>query len=125
MKAFTVYLLALCLLSQSFGAVWVLASFYKNRNEIANNRCVLRYEKVNTCKGECVLVKQLRTIKETDSEKTSLKINEYTFLQLPQETLHVALLPFGESMLTMYAIPHKPLACRDGFTATIFQPPIA
>ncbi|MEJ5056404.1 hypothetical protein [Sphingobacterium sp. MYb382] len=125
MKAFTVYILALCLLSQSFGAAWVLASFYKNRNYLAKNLCILRYEKVNTCKGECILVKQLRTLKETDTEKTSLKINEYSFLSLPQENLHLALHWMAESDILLFPTPAKQQACCDGFTTTLFQPPIA
>lgn len=62
---------------QTFKSLWIVSSFHINRNYIAENICINRFDKIPTCKGKCVLDNQLskeqKQNKETwsSTEKTS------------------------------------------------------
>lgn len=54
---------------QSTSNVWIVTSFYINRDYIAKELCINRFDKVPLCKGKCYLEKKM-----SDNEKEEQKI---------------------------------------------------
>lgn len=50
----------LAILVQSSSQLWTEAVFYLNRDYIAKELCVNRFDLIPTCKGSCVLEKKLK-----------------------------------------------------------------
>lgn len=80
MKKGLAYLLLFIFCIQSTQSLWIIASFQINRDYIANNLCINRFDKIPVCKGQCYLNKELD--KEQKDNKKSLTIIEKEVLYL-------------------------------------------
>lgn len=60
MKKLFTYILLAGFVIQSCSQLWVMASFYLNRDYIAENMCVNRFDAIPICKGQCYLEKELQ-----------------------------------------------------------------
>lgn len=76
-KLVTVVLLLLCFMMMNFSRLFILISFYANRNEIVNTYCVNKNNLSLHCNGKCFLMRVLE--KEAQREK---EIHEY-FSKMP------------------------------------------
>lgn len=125
MKRIVVFIIMMCILGQSIGALWALASFYKNQDYIVANQCVLRYEKVNTCKGVCILVKQITNLQDQQKEKPNLKLQDIIPLAVAteQNTLLPYTTDFNETVSKCYGISPDDLY-RSSYSTSIYHPPI-
>ncbi|MEV4884119.1 hypothetical protein MRBLMN1_002633 [Chitinophaga ginsengisegetis] len=65
------------MLLQSTGNCWIVAAFYLNRNYIASELCINRFDLIPVCKGSCFLEKK---IKENDKPEntTGFRLKEIT-----------------------------------------------
>lgn len=59
MKKVIVFFLLFIFTIQSTKSLWIITSFEINRDYIASKLCINRFDKIPTCKGQCVLEKQL------------------------------------------------------------------
>lgn len=68
MKKAGIYCILLLFLIQSTGSLWIISAFYINRDYIAQELCVNRFDKIPVCYGKCYLDKKL-----SDNEKKEQK----------------------------------------------------
>ncbi|MNM98268.1 hypothetical protein D3C81_1107940 [compost metagenome] len=79
-KQFIWILLPLMLL-QSFSTVWVWTVFELNRDYIAKNECINRFnEKALSCRGQCILMKKMREHEEKEQKKLETRIIDVVFI---------------------------------------------
>ncbi len=64
---------------------WIISSFYLNRDFIAENICINRFDKIPTCKGLCYLDSQLSK-EQKETQKSVLKIEKESFFVLTVST---------------------------------------
>ena len=64
MKKTAVYFLLILFVIQSTSNLWIISSFYINRDYIAKELCINRFDKMPVCKGICYLEKKI-----SDNEK--------------------------------------------------------
>lgn len=74
-KIFVIFLLSVILL-QSSSSVMIMAIFYIQRDYIAKNICVNRFDSISVCKGQCYLNKQLKENEKKEHNLPELKLKE-------------------------------------------------
>lgn len=74
MKRILVFLLLLVFTIQITKSFWIISSFHINRDYIAKNICINRFDKIPTCKGQCFLIAELS--KEQKENKANITIAE-------------------------------------------------
>ena len=74
MKKVVVYFLLFIFTIQSTKSLWIITSFQINREYIASNLCINRFDKIPTCKGQCFLTKELN--KEQNENKRNITMIE-------------------------------------------------
>lgn len=87
MKKFVAYILLIGFITQSFSQLWVMTSFYINREYIAENICINRFEAIPVCKGQCYLDDKLKeTENKQEQQLPDVKQNQIQLFQ-PAEFL--------------------------------------
>lgn len=74
MKKVIVLFLLFIFTFQITKSFWIISSFHINRNYIAKNICINRFDKIPTCKGQCFLTKELN--KEQNENNKNITITE-------------------------------------------------
>lgn len=74
MKRILVFLLLLIFTIQITKSLGIIISFHVNRDYIAENICINRFDKIPTCKGQCFLNAELN--KEQKENKTNITVVE-------------------------------------------------
>jgi hypothetical protein len=121
LRIFFSILLSTTLLLSLFSNEIVYITFKINQKEIAKKLCILREQKNNTCKGNCVLRAELKKLNENEKKHA-------TFLKGKAEIVYVT--PTAEYTLsqitytkntknTTYSHSEKPIAVAFPF----FHPP--
>ena len=67
---------------QCLSSFTVLVDFYSNREYIAENICVNRFEAIPICKGQCYLDKQLKKTEKNEKKTSTQKEKEVQNLPL-------------------------------------------
>lgn len=70
MKKVIVIFLLFIFTIQTTKSLWIITSFQINREYIASNLCINRFDKIPTCKGQCFLTKELN--KEQNENKRNI-----------------------------------------------------
>lgn len=70
MKKVIVIFLLFIFTIQTTKSLWIITSFQINRDYIASNLCINRFDKIPTCKGQCFLTKELN--KEQNENKRNI-----------------------------------------------------
>ncbi|MCW8310426.1 hypothetical protein ACR78Z_19365 [Sphingobacterium thalpophilum] len=79
-KQFIWIILPLMLL-QSFSTVWLWTIFELNRDYIARNECINRFnEKALSCRGQCILMKKMREHEEKEQKNLETRIIDVVFI---------------------------------------------
>lgn len=125
MKRIIIVTIALTVLMQSIGALWLFAGFYSNQQYFAQNLCVYKTLEVNTCKGECVLVKILKHAQDQEQNKSEIKWKDISILSVqPVVSVAIEAPPVAE-----YFTLSVPYAAIDQYSflhaSLIFHPPIS
>jgi hypothetical protein len=120
MKRLLCIFLLFVVLFQTTNRLWIIVSFYAQREYIAKNICVNRYKEVATCGGNCFLSKQ---IKENESR-------EERFPDLRQKEVHVFfienlyIIEFSSIIhIPQKAIPAYKTRFLSLFKIPVFHPP--
>ncbi|WP_396191795.1 hypothetical protein [Flavobacterium sp.] len=83
MKKVVVYFLLFIFTIQSTKSLWIITSFQINRDYIASNLCINRFDKIPTCKGQCFLNNELSK-EQKDNKKNLTTIEKDTIFIAPQ-----------------------------------------
>ena len=92
------------ILSQSLSQLFILGSFYLNRDFIAETKCENRFDKIKLCKGHCFLTKELKESEKKaekfpDLKQKELKFTEQGFENISFEFVEVRELFFNAECL--------------------------
>lgn len=83
MKKIVVYILLFIFTIQSTKSLWIITSFQINREYIAENLCINRFDKIPTCKGQCFLNNELSQ-EQKDNKKNLTIIEKESIFIVPQ-----------------------------------------
>jgi len=120
MKKLSSYILLLCFVLQSTAQVWIVTSFYIQRDYIANNLCENRFEPIPICQGHCYLTKQLK-----ENEKQEQKFPD---IKLKEIMLYIQSVSSFQSRIIITKLTDKVLVFDENSTpleviTSIFHPP--
>lgn len=76
MKKIVSILLIAALLAQSTSQLWITVAFNLNRDYIAANLCINRFDAMPLCKGSCFLEEQLNKDQQQQQKLPDLKAKE-------------------------------------------------
>lgn len=76
MKKISIILVIISFAYQTTSNFWILTSFYIQRDYIAENICVNRFDAIPVCKGQCYLTAQLKDNSEKNQNIPKLLQNE-------------------------------------------------
>lgn len=76
MKKILVIVFLIAFLFQSSGKLWVLVSFYAQREYIAEKLCVNRFDLLPLCQGQCYLGEQLKENEKKEQNLPDIKQKE-------------------------------------------------
>lgn len=76
MKKFALYIMMALFVLQSTGYSYIVASFYINRDYIADNICINRFDAIPVCRGTCYLTDQLKKESKKEQKVPNLKEKE-------------------------------------------------
>jgi hypothetical protein len=71
-------LLLVAFFAQTTSQFWIIASFFINRNYIAANICINRFDTIPVCKGSCYLKKKLNEDSKQQQNVPDIKLKEIT-----------------------------------------------
>lgn len=83
MKRTLVFFLLFIFILQSTKSLWIITSFHVNRDYIAKNLCINRFDKIPTCKGQCFLNNELSK-EQKDSKKNQTTIEKESLYTSPK-----------------------------------------
>lgn len=107
---------------QTYHQTWILASFYINRDYIAQNICINRFDAIPLCKGSCVLEKELKKNEDQQQKLPELKIKEIQLFCQHQVCLFNTINTLSLTDIS-YPILAKPTFPQQ-INNSIFRPPI-
>lgn len=76
MKKLLIPIMLLIFMFQSTCNFWIIISFYANRDFIAENICINRFDQVPVCKGQCFLNEKLQENQKQEQKLPDLKGKE-------------------------------------------------
>lgn len=76
MNKIITYFLIILFVFQSTSNFWIMFSFYLNRDYIAQELCINRFDKIPVCKGSCYLGEKLSENEKKEQKNTSTKNKE-------------------------------------------------
>lgn len=119
-RLFAIWLLGVMLL-QSTGNCWIIAAFYLNRNRIAKELCVNRFESIPVCRGACYLEKKLNENGAKQERSPELKNKEITLFCMLVMKPDISLKCREHHLQHGYISPYHP----NIHQLDIFRPPAA
>ena len=105
---------------QSTSTLWIMASFYAQRDYISKNLCINRFDAIPVCKGQCYIIKQLKENEKKEQNLPDLKQKEIQPFFQNDLSFEFEKAIFEERLNT--------LNYKDNFTASeylfsVFHPP--
>ncbi|SEA51445.1 hypothetical protein SAMN05421540_106157 [Psychroflexus halocasei] len=76
MNKIITYFLIILFVFQSTSNFYIMFSFYLNRDYIAQELCINRFDKIPVCKGSCYLSEKLSENEKKEQKNTSTKNKE-------------------------------------------------
>jgi hypothetical protein len=61
---------------QSMSTLWIIVSFYAQREYISKNLCINRFDAIPICKGQCYLTKQFKENEKREQNLPDFKQKE-------------------------------------------------
>jgi len=90
-KGITLFILMLFVF-QNAGSIWIIGEFYINRDYIAKNVCINRFDAVPICNGKCYLNNKLKANDKQEQKFPTLNYKEVQlFFESPLEFLFTAI----------------------------------
>ena len=76
MKKLLIPIMLVIFMFQSTCNFWIIISFYANRDYIAENICINRFDQIPVCKGQCFLDEKLQESEKQEQKLPNLKVKE-------------------------------------------------
>lgn len=121
MKKIVPYFLLLLFVFQSTSNLWIISSFYINRNYIAKELCINRFDTVPVCKGACYLEKKIADNQKGEQKIPNAKEKEMQLFLSPAIASAYQLMPPTESARTVGVKRND--AFKSTFINSIYHPP--
>ncbi|WP_396189190.1 hypothetical protein [Flavobacterium sp.] len=86
-------------------SIWTITSFQINREYIASNLCINRFDKIPTCKGQCFLTKELN--KEQSENKRNITTIEKDSIFIAPHFVVIQTPKYSKSILKNKFSYHK------------------
>lgn len=103
-KVLVIFLLFLFTIQTTKG-LWIISSFHINRDYIAKNICINRFDKIPTCKGQCFLTSELN--KEQNENKKNITTIEKDSIFIAPHFVVIQTPKYSESNLKNKFSYHK------------------
>ena len=120
MKRFISIIFISAIVFQSTSTLWILGSFYINRDYISKNICVNRFESIPVCKGQCYLKQELKENEQQQKKLPDLKQKEVQ-LYCQEKNIQENLIMLKE--VTLLKIDYISNFHVSNFSNSIFHPP--
>ncbi|MFC0777021.1 hypothetical protein [Flavobacterium sp. HJSW_4] len=120
MKRGITLIILMLLVFQNAGSIWIIGDFYINRDYIAKNICVNRFDAVPMCNGKCYLVNKL---KANDKQEQKFPSVNYKEVQLFLEVPFTISFPTIRSEFKMEYPFLKEANQKSSFIFSIYHPP--
>jgi hypothetical protein len=108
-------------LIQSTSSLWIVISFYIQRDYISKNICVNRFDAIPVCKGQCILSKELDKNEKQERNAPELKQKEIQLFS--QQNFILNFIDEGEineNKITSYSSS----TFSSVYLSSVFRPPI-
>lgn len=111
------------LLAQSTSQLWITVAFNINRDYIAANLCINRFDAMPLCKGSCFLEEQLNKDQQQQQKLPDLKIKE---INLYCQDISITLCNHPEKAGDHFLFPDlKTVINSSDYLRSVFRPPSA
>lgn len=100
--------------------LWIMASFYVQRDQISKNLCVNRFDAIPVCKGQCYLTKQLKENEKKEQNLPDLKQKEIQLFCQNNLSFEFPKTIFEERLNTLH---YKNNFLSSGYLYSVFHPP--
>ncbi len=121
MKKLVVILFLGVFVFQCTSNLFILTSFFINRNYISQNLCINRFDKTPTCKGQCYLGDKLKENEKKEQKLPNFKTKEVQLFHQSSKKIDISLQI--NSVLVNDAIPFCLIDCSNNYLTSIFHPP--
>ena len=122
MRSLAAFFLSVTMLFQGSASVWIAATFYANRDYIAQNQCENRFVTNSSCLGQCVLMKKMQKEEDKKQDQTEREIKGVQ-LFVDRDVQFDAGIKNHISSDFLF-IPYKQVNYSVNFSGSIFRPPI-
>ena len=122
-RLFSIFLISVILI-HSTSSLFILLSFRIQRNYIAENLCINRFEAIPICKGQCYLEKQLDKNQKREQKFPDLKQKEIQLVIQSIKTLEISQIGLTLSD-NNYRSYRDTNLISNGYLLSIFHPPQA
>lgn len=119
-KAITYFLITLFVI-QNTSNLWIVLSFYANRDYIAQERCINRFDEASACKGSCYLKEQLFENQKKEKTNTRTKDKEVQLYTQVKNDLDFEVEPFMRDHEAVIFSRNDRI--HSTFIHSIFHPP--
>jgi hypothetical protein len=93
---------------QSTKSFWIITTFHINRDYIAENLCVNRFDKIPTCKGQCYLNNQLEKEHKESKKQNNIFEKDFVFITPKSVDFVVAIkTQMGKNEISKFYTPIK------------------
>ena len=121
MKKLVVILFLGVFVFQCTSSLFILTSFFINRNYISQNLCINRFDKIPTCKGQCYLGDKLKENEKKEQKLPNFKTKEVQLFHQSFKKIDISLQI--NSVLVNDAIPFCLNDYSNNYLTSIFHPP--
>lgn len=105
---------------QSTSSLWILASFYAQRDYISQNICINRFDAIPVCKGQCYLTKQLKENEKKEQKFPELKQKEIQLYIPNQSNFIFDMITITDKLASSI---YKDQFLSSEFQYSVFHPP--
>ncbi|SEW40568.1 hypothetical protein [Chitinophaga arvensicola] len=120
-RIISIWLLGIMLL-QGTGNCWIVGAFYLNRDYIASQLCINRFDLIPVCKGSCFLDRKINENEKRQEKTPDIKLKEITLFCMAYEYTPAAQVSTGNHIAFCdYQSPYSPRQ----WCGQLFRPPSA
>lgn len=105
---------------QSTSRLWILASFYVQRDYISENLCINRFDAIPVCKGQCYLTKQLKENEKKEQNFPDFKQKEIQLFFQNDLSFEFPRTIFENRLNTLH---YKDNFLSSDYLLSVFHPP--
>jgi len=120
MKRIVAIFFLIAFVFQSTSTLWVMVSFYAQRDYISKNLCINRFDEIPVCKGQCYLTKQLKENEKKEQNLPDLKQKEIQLFCQNNLSLEFPKTIFEERLNTLHT---KDNFLSSEYLFSVFHPP--